>query len=667
MPAYRFISLGDIVVYEGHEYDIVAVSGSRVTLVGRDHFARLSLLAGQLVDDIEIVGHVPLVNPPDTSLTDAGITGRDARDAEAWHDVVLLLTTGRDSRSLPDDPVNPDFDPALLKSIRVGNAIEYLRNRGVAAKERTVYNMCTRWAASPTRLSFVDRRKLQQPAFQDDRRRLLWDKTRDVLEAHRGRPDIDDKFLLAEVRDLVGAQEPGFVFPSYATQAKYLNRIKAQLHWKATARKRASASQRPAEGFGVMGASRPGEFVHADSTKLACFLRDKYGNRARYELSILLDVFSTAVLAFALAPTTSALTIVRLIARASFPRSLRPYGFRLIDQEESESGDNPELAWDPDLDAPPFVAIETLVVDNGQQYTAELTQRVAESLGCGIRFSRKYTPEDKAKVEKAFKDIEHRLVQVMPGFTGASVENAGGNTDEDLLDHVVMVELLQDFFDDVWANTRSRGLSDPFVPSGYLTPNQALTTATAIAPSIPIPDVGENYVRLLEHGFRVIEHYGVDVAGNKYDSPELSPLYLQPSGDTRHNNKYLVAWDPDFPVVVWVMDPHRNRWIMCGWKRMGDLGRPFAKEVFRGAAALASGVITDEVRAAKELVAKYERYQAPANAKKARTDEGRTEADMWVARRPQKRAPMSWGADDVRLIGGDEEIEIGTAEGLGDS
>lgn len=663
MPTYRIVSLGDIIVHDGREHEVVEINGARLTLKGHDHFGRRSVLAGELMDDIELVGHIAYAVPPETSLRDAGITGEEARKAKVWRDVVSLLDTGRDTKALPDDPVDPEFDPDLGKAERVRNAVRYLSRRGIVATERTVYNMCRRWAGSQTLLSFVDGRKLRESSMRQKAPKLLWEKIGDVVEAHRRRPDIDDKFLLAEARDLVTAEVPDFTFPSRSAQAKYIKIIKKEKHWKKTARQRGKASKRPGEGFGVTGASRPGEFVHADTTKIACFLVDQHGNPARYDLTILLDVYSTAVLAFALARTTTASTVVRLLARASFPRQARPFGAAANELADAAAGEHPDLLtlvghWSPEEDLVPFVAIETLVIDNGMPFVAELTQRVAEALGCSVRFSRSYTPEDKAKVEKAFKDIEHRLVQIMPGFTGASAEHKGDLPDTELLEHIVMVQLLQDFFDNVWANTQSRGLSDPLTPKSFLTPNQMLRTALAVAPSIPIPDVGENYIRHLESGFRRIEHYGLDVMRGKYDSRELGPLYMQSSGDVDHDGKYLVKWDPDYPTVVWLMDPHRKRWIVCANKRIGDYERPYAREMMRGAAKRTDGVIRDDVRAAMDIVAKYDRYRTPVNPKNIQKSSKQKLMGSGLIETQRPRRPRRKGAaEGIRLVRPDEEME----------
>lgn len=668
MPVYRYLTLGDIVVYEGLEYEIVDVNGSRFTLLGHNHLGRRSVLAWQLVDDIELVGRVPVKLPPELDLEDAGVAGTDAKTARVWHDVVMLLETGRDARSHSDERINPDFAPSLTMAVRVSNARKYLLERGIVATDRTVYNMRARYAADPSVLSFVDRRKSKRGETLDSANKLFIGKMRDVVEQHRHAHDISDKHLLHEIRDIVIAEDPDFVFTHYSTQSKYLRMVKDELHWGDSARRRKSGSKRPQGGHGVIRASRPGEFVHADTTKLAVQLLDEASEPTRYELSVLVDVYSTAVLGFALAPTTTAATIVRLLARASFPRSMRPFAGAVPDLAEDERQRRtdpgaPSDNWELESEIAPFVAIETLVVDNGKPYVAELTVRVAEQMGCSMRYSRNYSPEDKGKVEKALKDIETRLAQLMPGFVGASVEHRGDTTDEAILPHVIMVQLLSDWFDDVWANTSSRGLTDPFAKKPHLTPNQVLITATAIAPSVPVPDVAENYVRHLESDFRTIQHYGIDHASLVFDSDELSPLYGQPSGDRQHDNKFLVKWDPDYPTVLWVFDPFKRAWLVCPWKRLSDYERPFAREMLRGASTRSEGVVHDEVRATKNLVAAYAPYRLaasePRSKKKGKSGRSAKNATQKpAAGRPRRRSPMTTGADDVRLMGHDEEIGL---------
>lgn len=662
MAAHRLVQLGDIIVYEGMEYEVADMRGSRLTLTGHNHFDRRSVLASHLINNIELVGRVPYEAPPEMSLADAGITGAEAHDAAVWHDIVCLLEGGRPAYASPEEPPLDEFDPALTKATRVANAITYLRERGISASERTVYNMCRRYAVDPCVLSLVDRRKRKRTTPYGEASTLELEKLRAVVEAHRSRADITDKHMLAEMRDLVRAKEPDFSFSHYSTQSKWLQRMKEEVGFGKTARGRRSASSRPADGFGVIRASRPGEAVHADSTKIACFALNERNERQRYELSILVDVHSTAVPAFALAPTTTALTIVRLLARASFPRALRPFAPAAAEHAEEYVGADSEVPhWhelsEGALDPPPFFAIDTLVVDNGKAYTADLTSRVAEQFGCGIRYARRYTPEDKGKVEKALKDIETRLVQILPGFTGASVEHRGEIRDSDLLPHVVLVQLLSDFFDDVWANTQSRALNDPYAHKEHLSPNQVLLTATAIAPSIPIPDIADLYVRHLESNFRVIQHYGIDHAGMGFDSAELSPLYRQPSGDALHDNKFLVKWDPDYPTVLWVMDPFAKAWIVCPWKRLGDYERPFAREMLRGASARTDELIADDVRAARDLVESYDRYRLPSAKSEPRGGRSKRKPAPPAQRPRRRRAPTS-ADEDVRLVSNDEEIDL---------
>ena len=666
MTVYRFIRLGDIVVYEGLEFEVVEVNGSRLTLVGHNHFGRRSVLVSQLMEDIELVGHLPQASRPELTLRDAGITGEDARRAQAWHDLMCLLETGRDSHALPDDPINPDFDPALPKATRVSNGRKYLLRRGIVVKaDRTVYNRERKWRSERSLVCLVDGRKLNRSKVPDRMPALFREKLEAVLKAHWKTPDISDKHVLHEVRELVKSENPDLEFAHYSTQVRYLNIVKDEMHWRETARGRQTSSKRGGKSFGVIRASRPGEFVHADTTKLACYMLDEHNEQVRYELSILLDVYSTSVLSFALARTTTAATIVRMLGRASFPASVRPYGRAIAELTESAASEHQSLsaivsAWDQGNDPAPFVAVETLVVDNGLPYIAQLTHSVVEALGAGIRYSRKYSPEDKGKVEKALKDIEQRLLQVMPGFTGGSVEHRGTVPDTELLPHVVMVQLLQDFFDEVWANTQSRGLRDSLARDQILTPNQVLLTATAIAPSLPVPDIAENYIRLLESDFRVVQHYGIDHASMVFDSDELLVFHRQPSGDKKHGQKYLVKWDPDYPTVLWVMNPRSRNWMLVPWKRIGDYERPFAREMLRGAAAREEDLVGDDVLAAKEVVKRFDRYRTPAAPKPSKKKEKKKKPSAPFERSPNRRprTPMRTGDEEIRLMRHDEEIDI---------
>lgn len=658
MDRYRNLGLNDVVTYEGLSWRVEVINGPVVTLVGQDHPGRLAMLASSAeMDDVEITGRVAIRTAPERTLREIGMAGTpDERDARAWLDVIYLIDTGRSADADESDPVAPEFDPTVPLSTRVAHARTYLQRRGVDAALSTIYRKRQEFNVEPSILTLVDGRKTRRSRVFGDADTDLIDKMRDVVSARKPGSTVNRKLLVGEVRALLRAENPEYVFRHRATMYRYLDQVMAEEGWASTAKQRNSSAKLPDGSYGQTKASRPGEFVHADSTKIDCFMLDEEGRPRRYELSILLDVFSTHVLGFSLVGAATAADIVRLLARASFPPALRPMATSAAAIAEAELAPRQLVNWANGTEPAPYVAIETLVIDNGSIYVAAPTKQICRELGVSLRYSRTYTPEDKAKVERAMRTIETGLIQCIPGFVSSSPDHRGKESTivaAGLLHRVAVVELLTEWFEKVWANAPSKGLSDPFNRKKYLSPRQVLTTATAIAPSIPVPIVGDAYIRLLKSDYRKIQHYGIDHAGMVFDSDNLIPYRRKASPDLRGDGKWLVKWDPDYPIVLWVRNYEDHNWMMCPWVRIGDFSRPFASEILRHAGESDVPVVEDTDRATRELVNSYR-----ARLEQPEPPAPRTKVPKPKAGKRTQRSAIQVEMSGVRLLTGDEEIDL---------
>ncbi len=643
---HRNIKVDDVVELGGLRYDVAATDGTQLVLVGHGHdqMLRISTL-NALIEDVREVGRIPAARRPQRTLKDVGLErSYSGRIAAIWHDAILLLETGVDYGAGSEGGAKvPAFDPKRPLKKRVKRLRRYLLKRGVTARStRTIYRKRAAYLRDSDVLSLVDHRSTPRPTTGCGRADpLIIEMIDAVLDKRHKGSDITDTHLLGDVRAGILAEHPYFPIPSESSMRRYLKARKDRKGWAPSTKQRVMGSKSPKGKYGRMAASRPGELVMVDTTLVSCMMLDEDGASRRYEMSILIDVFSRYILGFVLARTTTAETIVRLIGRASVPPASLVGDASVQMMAEVEAVSNGSEA-PVELGATrPFVAIETLVIDNGKPYVAALTKRRLEDLGIGLRYSRVYTPEDKAPIERAMKTAEQGVIEYLHGYTGRSADHRGAAVEsEGLLHRTTADVLISSWFETVWALRKSKALRSPLDPKKKLTPHQALTTAVVLGPALPVPDAGVLYVSLLEKGFRKIGNTGIDHRNMKFDAVALSQLRGVPSGDVAHGGRYVVMWDPDFSAVLWVFDPFGQDWVCCTRRDLGDFDRPYVGRTLQAMPGSDLIVVTDSDRATRELVSRFDPFLAAPEKSARKQHSGRPSAPA-VSRPRPPRAPQT--------------------------
>ena len=78
------------------------------------------------------------------------------------------------------------------------------------------------------------------------------------------------------------------------------------------------------------------------------------------------------------------------------------------------------------------------------------------------------------------------------------------------------------------------GLRDPEHPGRAFTPNEKYAALVEAAGYVPVALGPDDYVELLPAAWRAVNAYGIKLNRRSYDSEELNPLRLQPSGVREH-------------------------------------------------------------------------------------------------------------------------------------
>ena len=92
---------------------------------------------------------------------------------------------------------------------------------------------------------------------------------------------------------------------------------------------------------------------------------------------------------------------------------------------------------------------------------------------------------------------------------------------------------------------------------------------------MPVPLSGDDYIELLPAQWRKVNAYGIKVARRSYDSEELNPLRLQPSGIREHGDRWEIRHDPYDVSKIHVRGP--DGWITVFWTHLDRAPLPFGE------------------------------------------------------------------------------------------
>ncbi len=155
-----------------------------------------------------------------------------------------------------------------------------------------------------------------------------------------------------------------------------------------------------------------------------------------------------------------------------------------------------------------------------------------------------------------------------------------------------------------------------------------------------------DYVELLPASWRAVNAYGIKLDRRSYDSEDLNPLRLQPSGVREKKNLWEVRHDPYDVSRVHVRGP--DGWITVFWKHLDRAPVPFGELAWDHARRSLGREATEEQIA--DAVAALLR-RASARARKTRRSPKMSKRDRRVAARTRAAAPPG-GKQDQPEPGG---------------
>jgi hypothetical protein len=258
----------------------------------------------------------------------------------------------------------------------------------------------------------------------------------------------------------------------------------------------------------------------------------------------------------------------------------------------------------------PGVAPETLVLDHGKIYVSAHLRSVCQRLGFSIQPARPFQPTDKAVVERIFRTIGEDLLAALPGYKGPDVYSRGEHPEQQAYYFVDELELIiREWIAERYHRRPHQGLVLPEVPGLELSPNDAFEIGVARAGRMLVPARADLVYDFLPVAWRTIQHYGVELYGQRYDGPALNGYRNRGSEFTgTHAGKWPIRFDPDDINRVFFQDPQSSEWHSLPWEHHDEINVPFSAEALAHARRLARQTerFPDDRRALAELLERWD-------------------------------------------------------------
>ncbi|SCE26119.1 Mu transposase, C-terminal [Streptomyces sp. OspMP-M43] len=584
------LRVGDRVLFEDNEHTVVGIEGVTVRLhgdAGRDQALLLPYLLSS--DGFALVGTAS----EKAEFASAGVLEslppEAVAEARFWERHVAEVECGLPADAPQGTRPKPEYDPActiLAERERVKAA--ELAALGRPVGRRTLQRMRARYRAQGL-LGLVDHRAMRptSPTGRADQR-VIHAIVRAIGEETNTSTGTRSRLMRRVERLLETEHGPGAVaMPSRAAFYRLVEQLSTGRHAFSAATTRRQNANRPAGPFTPTMASRPGEQVQIDTTKLDLMAVLDDGTVRRPELTIAVDIATRTICAAVLRPeSTKAVDAALLLAKMLVPELMRPAWPQALAASASRLPHARLLAIDARFEhaaAKPVIVPETIVTDHGTVYLSQTFTAACQRLGISVQLAHPGTPTDKGVVERTFSSINTLFCQHVASYTGRDVSRRGVDPARKAAFSLPELDdLLQEWVIH-WQMRPHDGLVHPFLPGRSLSPNDAYALQVAASGYLPMPLGPSDYIELLPVTWRVINDYGIRIAHRTYDAPELAAYRRQSSGVAVQRGKWEVHYDPHDLSHVFVRNHRNGGWITAAWTLLPLVARPFSDALWRQA------------------------------------------------------------------------------------
>ncbi len=418
------LAMGLKVHYDGESYVVRGLAGTRITM----RSARGRLIQ---VDAGELLAHpstrllVPQPEPDEgvgSIVSDLRPVAARNLDERLSHvrEVLTGFRSGDPHNAAPGEP-RPDYDPARPLMER------YDAKAGELGVGQSTVRRWAQQLRDGGPAAMADGRGLRRldPLRGVDQRWM--DACSAVLDEHVEASRPTRQLILERVEARLDQRWGPAAFPR--PPPKRARRALAELSrgtnaFTGSTKGKRSIADRPQGVYGRLRATRPGEYLLLDTTRLDVFAMEPLTLRwVGLELSIALDLYSRCLAGLRLSPVSTKA-----------------------------------------IDALPDVAPETLVVDHGKIYLSDHVESVCARLGISIQPARPHTPTDKAPAERFFRTLAEGLLAALPGYKGPDVYSRGTDIEKECYFFIDELEqIIRQWVAEVYHHRPHDGLVDPAV------------------------------------------------------------------------------------------------------------------------------------------------------------------------------------------------------------
>ena len=608
------LAVGTRLAYDGQWWQVSELDGAHVLLAGPAGVRRVS--AGHLLADpstrLREAPGAP-VGGAGAELDGLGEAELAALRARVAHvqEVRTGFRRGCTELAAVGEP-RPEYAPGVPMLARyAGKAAEI--GVGVSTLRRWVKDFEER---GPAGLADDRWRRRRSPLAGADPRWL--EMTRRVLAEHTEASKPTQDLILAEVAARLDAEHGEAMVPvPKPTRARTLLReiSKGTSAFGGTKAKREIAG-RPAAPYGRLRATRPGEYLLLDTTRLDVFAMDPVTLRwVQAELTVAMDLYDRCITGLRLTPVSTK----AVDAAAVLFESVRPMpepGAGQADFRQPYHGlpasvviDTGRLADKDSQPMLPSVAAETIVVDHGRIYLSEHLMSACARLGISIQPGRVYQATDKGPLERFFRTLGEQLLATLPGYKVPDVYRRGKDPEQQAFYFLDELEqIIRRWTVECYHRQPHAGLCVPEVPGLEVSPLQMFAHGIARAGYLQVPARADLAFDFLKVEWRTIQHYGVEIGGLRYDGAALNPYRNRTSPYAgKHAGRWPIRVDPGDVSRVWFQDPAGNQWHALRWEHADAIGGPFSSEALAYARQLATVThrFPDTRRALAELLEQW--------------------------------------------------------------
>ncbi|MCX4826119.1 transposase [Streptomyces sp. NBC_01142] len=586
-------------LYDGELVEVVetaaTAAGNEVVLKDRlSRLLRVSVRELLFSDRVQFVSDGPGSSSADNMdlasvvLSQLGLEERRQLLERAEHVREVLYGYRSGSRELAGEgEPRPGYDPALPRMVRyqtkadelgvsvrtIGRWVARLESGGEAALAtsmltKSVLDRCDpRWveAAIEVMVEYVDQ--------ATPMRKTVIDRTRARLIARFGEEavTVPSKSKAYEALALLEKQHPTF---------------------RLSTKRNRDIAGRPKEAYGRLRATRPGEYVLMDTTRLDVFALDPLTLRwVNCELTVAMCWYTRCIVGMRLTPvSTKAVDAASVLYQAYRPLPVLPSW--PAEAVWPEHGIPRSVLVDPRaIEGPiaraagPALAPETIVIDHGKIYVSDHLTSVCARMGISIQPVRLRTGRDKGPIERFFRTLRQDLLYGLPGYKGPDIFSRGVDPEGEaffFLDE--LANKIRQWIAACYHHKPHRSLVEPGVPGLRMSPAQMFAHGMARAGYIEVPRDPHLGLEFLETSWRTIQPYGVEIGGCRYDGAGL-PKDGRPS--PYPNGLWPFQVNPDDITHVYFRDQDR-RWRVLHWEHAPVLNMPMSRDALRYGRALAA-------------------------------------------------------------------------------